>query len=221
MKATSGSSPAKMNWVACARGTALKLASGTETMSATGLVSSVVLEFLKKQLLFIITTHLHAVAEFPEIVNHPSLSIHHFESNVLPEEKHMTAGHLDIYFDRKLQKGRGKDTYGIEIAQKLGLPDSLIQRAIEFRKRIEINIKPSSDDVRVSKYNSKLRIKECIRCKQSHHLHTHHIVSQKICKQSSDKNSEMLMKLEKKNILANLIVLCEKCHQFIHSSSDE
>lgn len=193
-----------------------ELTSGTETRSASGLVASTILEFFSRRFFFVCTTHLHSVAD---MIHHPSLQISHFESDISPQRP-LLSDDLHIHFDRRLKDGRGNDTYGIEIAEKLGLPSSLIQRAYDFRNRVSVHIIDNTA-IKVSRYNPKLRMKECIRCGQTHHLHTHHIVPQKTFKTDhGDDEISYTKKIikEKKNMLSNIIVLCEDCHQLVHSS---
>ena len=194
-----------------------ELTAGTETRSASGLVASTIMEFFTRRFFFVCTTHLHSVAD---MINHPGLRISHFESDVSPQRP-LLSDDLHIYFDRRLKDGRGNDSYGIEIAEKLGLPSSLIKRAYEFRNRVSVHITDNTA-IRVSRYNPKLRMKECIRCGQTDHLHTHHIVPQKMFRTPSDDGSytKNMLQKNKKDMLSNIIVLCEDCHQLVHSSDN-
>ena len=185
-----------------------ELTSGTETRSATGLVASTILEFLFQKVCFFMTTHLHSVAELPEIHNHPSLKICHFETDVVPRDKPMLSSTMEVHFDRLLKDGSGNDTYGVEIAEKIGVPSRVIDRAKLFRKRISIHV---DQPMRISRYNPKLLMDVCRICgNDSGPLHTHHIVPQKLF--SPDDHN-------KKDMLCNLIVLCETCHMSLHHHS--
>jgi len=184
-----------------------ELTSGTETRSATGIVSSALLHFVKKEILFLFTTHLHIVSHIPEIRDNHFIDIKHFK--VISENfNSFLIEDIRIRYDRELYDGAGEDIYGIEIAKSLGLPKDFISRAFDFRERIDIIIQDDNLQYKSSKYNKKLIISECQKCGSKNNLHTHHITPQKVFRD--------IPKNHDKNGLYNLISLCEKCHVEIH-----
>lgn len=187
-----------------------ELTSGTETKSATGIVVSALLHFLQNESSFLFTTHLHTVAQVAEIQHHPKLSIRHFriETKEKTKKENLLVRDISLRYDRELRQGSGDDMYGIEIAKAVGLPSSFIQQAFLYRERVEVHVKPEEDRIRVSRYNKKHVMTECVMCESRQNLHTHHITPQ----------SEFLGKktIHDKDGLYNLVTLCQKCHEDIH-----
>ncbi len=107
-----------------------ELTSGTEIKSATGLVASALLRLIDKKSHFIFSTHLHSLTQFEDITNNPNLSIAHFRINITENL---------IEYERKLRKGSGDDTYGIEIANVLGLDSEFIKTAYHYRSVMDDN----------------------------------------------------------------------------------
>jgi len=178
-----------------------ELTSGTETDSATGLVSSALLHLINKKALFLFTTHLHSIIEFEEISQNNILDICHFDIEVNGD---------NIIYKRKLEKGSGKSLYGIEIAAALGLDKNFIKDAYKFRSKFQGTENELLTDKR-SRYNVKIIMDMCRVCGNTNNLHTHHIKPQKL----SNKNG--FINHFHKNNKHNLTVLCESCHQKFHN----
>ena len=174
-----------------------ELTSGTETASSTGLVTSSIIHLIKKNTNFLFTTHLHELKRFKEITENSDLDVYHFDIDVDPMD--------GVKYNRKLQKGFGKEKYGIEIAQAIGLDKEFIKSAFNFRNKHEGN---NSEllNYKKSRYNSKVFVDKCNRCGSKHDLHTHHIHEQ----HTSNKNG--IINHFPKNIRHNLEILCEECH---------
>ena len=174
-----------------------ELTSGTETASSTGLVTSSIIHLIKKNTNFLFTTHLHELKRFKEITENSDLDVYHFDIDVDPMD--------GVKYNRKLQKGFGKEKYGIEIAQAIGLDKEFIKSAFNFRNKHEGN---NSEllNYKKSRYNSKVFVDKCNRCGRKHDLHTHHIHEQ----HTSNKNG--IINHFPKNIRHNLEILCEECH---------
>ena len=101
--------------------------------------------------------------------------------------------------------------YGIEVAEKLGISNRIIKNAYKIRDGVSFDYEEHK--VKKSKYNSKLAIDKCINCGNNKNLHTHHILPQQYFSNNNNKIEGF-----DKNALYNLIILCEKCHNQIHSS---
>lgn len=184
-----------------------ELTSGTETLSATGIMASAITECVDKKCKFMMTTHLHTLAEFPEIVENKNIFVCHFRVRIDGEH---------IQYDRRLEQGMGDPVYGIEIVHALGFDKRFTDRAFQFRKRIskKQNIFDHSD--RRSRYNRKLIMDACDECGSTENLHTHHIAPQKDADEFGLIDNEF-----HKNKLFNLQVLCESCHQKEHADMQE
>ena len=99
-----------------------ELTSGTETFSATALSATTIMECVERTSRLVFTTHLHTLSSFPEIMENPCISVHHFAVHV----------HLHtIRYDRVLRMGTGQSLYGIEIAEAMGFAPAFIRRAFE------------------------------------------------------------------------------------------
>jgi len=177
-----------------------ELTAGTEMLSAVGIVASTICRFRSTGISHIITTHLHALAKLPE-VNTDEINLCHFEVKT-EKSSSVLINDIKIRYDRQLKEGPGPQTYGIEIADDMGLPKEFIAKAHEIRKKISYDTKTKK-----SRYNKKLWMTECFRCRGKQNLHTHHITPQAMFTEGS---------LENKDGLYNLIVVCEECHHSIH-----
>lgn len=177
-----------------------ELTSGTETNSATGIVASALQYLVKKDTSFLFTTHLHGITKFSEITENSKISIQHFKI-------HFENG--DLKYERKLRKGSGESTYGIEIANAIGLDREFIANAFHFRNKYEGKESDVVSNKR-SKYNARKIVDKCEKCGEFKQLHTHHISHQK----DADENG--IISHFPKNIKHNLEILCEKCHQEEH-----
>jgi DNA mismatch repair protein MutS len=187
-----------------------ELTSGTETLSATGIMASTLVACVQKGCRFMMTTHLHTLSEFPEITKNPHIYICHF----MVKTKDRT-----IEYDRTLQPGMGESIYGVEIVDALGFDSAFTTRAFDFRNRLLTQKNIFEASKRKSRYNAKLIMDKCVRCGSTEQLHTHHIVPQKDC------DAYGMVKIDEshyihKNKLFNLQILCQKCHQLEHSEHD-
>lgn len=183
-----------------------ELTAGTEMMSAVGIVTATVRHFVDHHITHIITTHLHILSEIPDIIQDPKVGIHHFVTES-DKTTSLLINDLKIRYNRALIPGSGRASYGIEIANDMGLPKDFIRKAFEIRSNITVAWKPKRKPHR-SRYNKKLWMTRCIHCGGADRLHTHHITPQATF--PSDHSTPS------KNGLYNLIVLCEECHENVH-----
>jgi DNA mismatch repair protein MutS len=169
---------------------------GTETNSSTALVSSIILELIKKDTKFFFTTHLHQIPQVRDIIDlGKKLKICHLSVNIKGN---------NIIYERKLKEGPGSTLYGIEVAKSLLENNELIQKAFEIRNNlINKDIKP----IKKSIYNKKKIVEKCEICSSTKQLETHHIKFQ-----STANEKGFLDDSRHKNHLSNLCSLCKKCH---------
>ena len=120
-----------------------------------------------------------------------------------------------LIYDRKLKEGSGETMYGLEVCKSLDLPDKFLDRAYEIRKKY--NNTTSSNtilDKKPSKYNSKkIKNLDCEICKINKASEVHHLQYQKNAKNNIINNEFH------KNNPANLINICEECHNNIHDKN--
>lgn len=174
---------------------------GTESNSAMGLVSSMILKLKNNGTKFFFTSHLHGIPKIEEIVNltnEGSLQIKHL--SVLIQNK-------NIIFERLLKDGPGSDLYGIEVAENIIDDDDFIDTAFKIRNSL-INNKTSVLSKKKSVYNKKKIINTCEICNSTKQLETHHISEQKNANEEGFINNKHFHKNEK----FNLATLCHDCH---------
>lgn len=168
-----------------------ELCKGTEDMSALSLVASSIEWLQRNRVSFVFATHLH---KLPAMVS--NVDVKHITCRFLPNH--------GIEYLRVLLDGPGDAMYGIEVARHiLGLPE-VTNRAMEIRNSA---IDPITG-MKKSRYNKRLVMTECHVCKSKKDLQTHHIKHQKEFTNSQRK--EM-------NNIHNLVSLCSKCHEGVHS----
>jgi len=173
-----------------------ELTSGTETFSATGIVASTIQKLAEQRSFFIMTTHLHTLKRFEDL----PVRIMHIG---------MSYENKKLVFDRLLRDGMGKSIYGLEIAEYLGFSPEFVQRAYDFRGRLEEEPMAIIPNKR-SRYNKKKIVDRCENCESTKDLHTHHVLPQ------ADADEEGYIGTHHKNALHNLQILCRTCHEAEH-----
>ncbi len=183
---------------------------GTEQVSALAIVASSIIELSNKKANFIFATHLHQLSKMDEITGLSNVHCKHLK--VIYDEETDS-----LVYDRKLETGAGSDLYGLEVAKYIihEQPD-FIDRCMKIRRKI-LDVPQELVSSRTSKYNAKLIVNKCKIC-GNHADDVHHIDFQ--C--SADDNGTIESQNSKfhKNVKANLVALCKKCHINVHHSID-
>jgi DNA mismatch repair protein MutS len=184
-----------------------ELCSGTETTSALSIFVASLERLHTLESTFLFATHFHEVLDYEEVKNLCKMKIYHMSV-------YFDYNQNTLIYDRKLREGSGDSMYGLEVCKSLALPDDFIERAYSIRNKYnKYNV--SILEAKKSRYNSnKLRI-QCEICNASESTEVHHLQFQKNAKNGII-NGEF-----NKNHKANLINICEACHQKIHSSNQE
>jgi DNA mismatch repair protein MutS len=174
-----------------------EVCSGTESSSATSLVAATLEHLQAKGTHFMFATHLHDLMKVPGLL--------------CSEDKALKVWHLRVIttldgkliYDRTLQPGSGKSTYGLEVAKAMGLPTDLMLRAYAIRRHL--GGEASADEAPKSAWNPLMRRETCEHCKNSfvRGLEVHHIHE----RANGGGNS-----------LRNLAVLCDACHDKHHAN---
>ena len=103
--------------------------------------------------------------------------------------------------------------YGLEVCKSLSLPQDFLDAAYEIRMKYHPESK-SMLSLKTSQYNSKKIVNICEKCGKNPGKEVHHLQYQK------DANNDGIIYncdgVFHKNNLANLITLCENCHNEIH-----
>jgi DNA mismatch repair protein MutS len=135
-------------------------------------------------------THYHSL--FESIKEFSKVSVKHFDCEVFGG---------DLIFSRELKDGPGTGSYGLAVAQKCGVPESII--------RVSQNYKKHFAKVITSRYNSKVIGTLCEWCKQNEAQETHHVQDQLQGKVTTVEISGIVKGIHDEQ---NLILLCGSCH---------
>ena len=183
-----------------------ELCSGTEHDSAVSIFVSGIELLHNKNASAIFATHLHEIVEYDEIKRMNKLMI-----------KHMTVKYNKekdvLIYDRKLKDGPGESMYGLEVCKSLHLPDDFLENAYAIRRKYKNEEGILSK--KTSHFNSKKIMGKCELCKLNIGSEVHHLQHQ----EKADKNN--IIKTFHKNHPANLLTLCETCHNNIHKTGKE
>ena len=170
-----------------------ELCSGTETISALSIVSAGLHILSKKNVSFIITTHLHQLTDIDIIKNIENLNIYHLKIININGK---------IFYDRKISSGSGPSVYGLNVCEAMGVSKEFIDIAYGVQKKLQNNSK------KISRYNQDIVMDKCKICKETAE-ETHHIKEQNM----ADENG--IIEHFHKNNKHNLVPLCKKCHDSI------
>ncbi len=183
-----------------------ELCSGTELQSALSIFVSGLEKMYNKQSSFIFATHFHEIVNYDEIKSMKHLGIKHMEVIYNRE--------LDeLVYDRKIKEGSGTNTYGLEVCKSLHLDQDFLTRAYDIRDKY---FKEFAGTLAkgTSRYNANKILGVCEMCKNELGTEVHHIEHQK------DANEKGYVGTVHKNHKANLMNICEKCHDEIHRNEN-
>jgi DNA mismatch repair protein MutS len=186
-----------------------EVSQGTETSSALAIVSSAMLRLIALKSTFIFASHLHQLENIPAITQMPHLIFLHL--GIRYDE-----GSDELIYDRVLKLGMGDSLYGLEFARSLHMDEGFIKNAYSIREALEdkgSSIKHLGKAKR-TKYNKELYLSKCALC-DAQVDEVHHIKNQK------DANEDGYIEHFHKNHKYNLIPLCKKHHQMVHSGAIE
>ena len=170
-----------------------ELCSGTETRSATAIVSAGIQTLVNRGSQFLFATHLHEISELEEIRRLKEIQIVHLGI------KYDSATNQIIY-NRDLEIGAGSSLYGLEVCYGLDMDPEFLDLATKCRKK-------------VSRYNSQVVVTCCSICKSTNNLETHHIKEQAVAK------AGFVDFGLKTHAIGNLVILCDFCHNEHHNGN--
>ena len=187
-----------------------ELCSGTESISAVSIFVSGVQKLAAINCSFIFATHLHEIINYEEITDLHNVGMKHM--SVMYDIKNDC-----LIYNRKLQDGPGNNMYGLEVCKSLNLPQDFLENAHNIRLKYH----PETTrilDYKPSHFNTKHIVGGlCEKCKTHLAVDVHHLVFQN---EADEKGRIQKNGLSfKKNENANLMNLCEKCHNEIHKSN--
>jgi DNA mismatch repair protein MutS len=185
-----------------------ELCSGTENISAVSIFVAGIQKLHKLKSSFIFATHLHEIVDYDEITGLPNVGLKHM-TVVYDKDRDM------LIYDRKLKDGPGNSLYGLEVCKSLSLPDDFLAAAYSIRAKYH----PESGSVlalKSSHFNAQKIVSVCEMCKKGLGTDVHHLQHQ------NEANADgIIMNNDStfhKNKLANLMTLCDKCHDEIHKT---
>lgn len=172
-----------------------ELCSGTETRSATAIVSAGIQTMVKRGAQFLLATHLHEISELDEIRRLQGVKFTHLGTEYDAQKK-------SIIYKRILQEGSGSALYGLEVCYGLDMDEEFLELASSCRKNLN----------KTSRYNSEVQVKNCEICKSEKSLESHHIIHQ------ADSKNGFVEPGTKTHRVSNLTVLCDFCHKEHHAN---
>ena len=186
-----------------------ELCSSTDSISATCIVAAGIKHLQDKKSSFIFATHLHEIVKWEEIVNLETVVMKHM-AVVYDREKGV------MIYDRTLADGSGDNRYGLEVCKSFNFPNEFIESANNIRMK-HYPESASILSLKTSHFNSKKIVGMCEMCKIELGKEVHHLQHQQI----ADENGfiETQSGTFHKNHPANLLTMCEKCHDKIHKDS--
>lgn len=189
-----------------------ELCSGTETPSAISLNSASLMRLCGRNVSFILATHYHELGHMEEIEALKNLDI-----------KHMAMcydrGKDQLVYDRKLKDGVGSSRYGLEVCKALKMPEDFLETANELRLKYYASTGAGSMlDQKTSAYNSAHVRGMCQSCGKTMSTEVHHARPQHLADKNGLITDAATGSVIHKNHAANLVSVCEKCHQAFHRS---
>ena len=184
-----------------------ELCSGTETESALSIFVSGLQHLQNVQSSHIFATHFHEIVDYDEIKNMKKLNLMHLEVNYDRQKD-------TLIYDRKLKGGSGPRIYGLEVCKSLHMKEEFLENAFCIRNKYFSTAKGTLD-YNKSNYNASKIKGLCEICKKEVGTEIHHLQHQK------DANDKGFIKHFHKNHKANLISICDKCHDEIHKEENK
>jgi DNA mismatch repair protein MutS len=182
---------------------------GTENISGNAIVASTIIHLAKIKATFIFATHLHELVQLKGIRELDNVKAYHLSVDYDSKQD-------ILIYDRILKEGSGDKIYGILVAKYIIDNKDFIEQTIEIKNELTQSFS-SLISGKKSRYNADVFVHKCELCGQKEEegaslLETHHINFQSKCKDgfAIDKPHVPM------NSKANLIVICEKCHNSIH-----
>jgi len=184
-----------------------ELCSGTESVSAMSIFVAGIQKLHALQSSFIFATHLHEITGYEEIRSLNRLAMKHL---TVVYDKETDA----LIYDRKLKDGPGNSMYGLEVCRALNLPSDFLDMAHSIRMKYHA-VADDMLSLKTSHFNAKKIMGVCEMCNERQGKEVHHLQHQKGANGEGRINREDGTTFHKNNV-ANLITLCEECHDKMH-----
>ena len=180
-----------------------EICSGTETESALSIFVAALMDLHSKAVSFVFATHFHEIIKFDEISKLDTMVLAHMSVSYDRAKD-------CLVYDRKLKPGSGNRMYGLEVCKSLYLDEDFMNQAYAIRnKYFPDNRGELSHETTI--YNAKKIRGFCEICKSEVSDEIHHMYQQK------DATEDGFIGSFHMNHPANLMPICEKCHDLIHA----
>jgi DNA mismatch repair protein MutS len=182
-----------------------ELASGTESISALSIVGAGITQLCTRNTSFIFATHLHdltSISQVKLLIESATLSIFHLAVEY-------DASRDCLIYQRTLARGQGASIYGLEVCKALNLDTQFMNIANEIRHEV-LGESANLVKQKKSRYNAAVFVDSCKLC-GAKAQEVHHIKPQELADLAG------YIGAIHKNHRANLIAICEKCHNAIHA----
>jgi DNA mismatch repair protein MutS len=191
-----------------------EVCSGTETESALSIFTAALLRLHKMGASFLFATHFHEVSRYSEIREQmaDAVAMKHM-SFFFNAEKNV------LEYDRKLRDGAGPAIYGLEVAKSLFMPVDFIDDAFRIREKY-FPLGKTVLSMPTASYNrGVIRSPLCQICRVEIGQEIHHLQPQAVAASDSGLIRTEDGAVFHKNHPANLITLCRRCHDLVHSAT--
>lgn len=180
-----------------------ELASGTESISAVAIVGSGITELHSKNSSFVFATHLHDLPGLSCVKQLTQMKVYHMSVHYDDVIK-------KLIYNRKLQEGQGNTLYGLEVCRAMDMGTSFLTIANDIRREL-LEQHNTIVGTKTSSYNASHFVDVCSVCgemaKEVHHI-----------KHQANADENGFIGHTRKNAIHNLMNVCEKCHDKIHSN---
>lgn len=186
-----------------------EVCSGTESVSASSIFVAALQKLHARDSSFLFATHMHEIVKYEELQHMDALQIKHM-AVLYDREKDV------LVYNRKLQEGPGDSMYGLEVCKSLHLPLDFLEQANNLRMKYF----PEAQTIlslKTSHFNSQKLVGLCEHCGKHLADEVHHLQHQK----HANANGFIEDSGFHKNHAANLISLCEKCHDLFHKTKTQ
>lgn len=185
-----------------------EMCNSTEMTSAISIFIAGLEELHQKKCSFIFATHFHEITKRQEIFDLEKLKLMHMT---------IKENQGKIVYDRKLKDGSGPDMYGLIVCRSLNMSSKFLERANQLRNE------KSPLELKTTKYNTQKIKGKCEICQlfkdvfnEKNGEEIHHLIPQ----QKASLINNYIGSFHK-NHPANLVNICQKCHDDIHSKNIE
>jgi DNA mismatch repair protein MutS len=185
-----------------------ELCSGTELGSAISIFVATLTQLHERNSTFIFATHFHEVTKMNQVISLDKLKMKHLSV-------YYDARKDVLVYDRILKDGPGNNSYGLEVCKAMGLRTDFIDLAMDIRGNYVESGEKNISEMSASHFNKDIIVGKCELCQIKSASEVHHLQYQK------NANELNLIGYIHKNKKANLVSICEDCHNKIHKENKQ